>query len=141
MLKIAHDIANHRSPPMRIRSLAAAAGFLALAGLGFSMSASAAPSLGAAVPQPGALAEKVELVVKCWETPSGRRRCRTVYVNSYKYNDPRRYPVGSTDGGAPWTATAAAVIAGNSRGNRRFVFARNRRHAMQRPKLGDKVVP
>lgn len=82
---------------MRIRSLAIAAGSAALVTLALSSAASAAPTLGAQRALGGSLVDKVELVVKCWETPSGRRRCRTVYVNPYKYNDPRRYPVGSTE--------------------------------------------
>ncbi len=41
--------------------------------------------------------QKIDLVTKCWETPSGRRRCRTVYVNPSKLWNPNRYPVGSTE--------------------------------------------
>jgi hypothetical protein len=81
---------------MRIRSFILAAGSAAVVGFAAS-AASAAPTLGAKAAQGGSLVDKVELVVKCWETPSGRRRCRTVYVNPYTYNDPRRYPVGSTE--------------------------------------------
>jgi len=82
---------------MRIRIIATTAGIAAFASLALAAPASAAPGLKTVAPGAGSLADKVDLVTKCWETPSGRRRCRTVYVNSYKYNDPRRYPVGSTE--------------------------------------------
>lgn len=81
---------------MRIRSLVTAAGFAALAGLALSAPASAAPTLNVPA-RAGSLVDKVELVVTCRETRSGRRRCRTVYVNPYKYNNPNRHPVGSTE--------------------------------------------
>lgn len=69
---------------------------LALGLLSGAVSAAPAAPAGLRGPQSSAL-EKVDLVTKCWETPSGRRRCRTVYVNAYKYNNPNRYPVGSTE--------------------------------------------
>lgn len=40
---------------------------------------------------------KVDLVTRCWETRSGRRRCRVFYVNPHKLWNPDRYPVGSTE--------------------------------------------
>jgi hypothetical protein len=40
---------------------------------------------------------KVDLVTKCWRTPSGRHRCRTFYVNPYRAWNPDRYAVGSTE--------------------------------------------
>lgn len=40
---------------------------------------------------------RVDLVTQCWRTPSGRHRCRTVYVNPAIRWDPNRYPVGSTE--------------------------------------------
>jgi hypothetical protein len=82
---------------MRIRAMLAAAPAALLAALAFSGSASAAPLQKGGLPDVGSAVEKVELVTKCWETPSGRRRCRTVYVNPYKYNNPNRFPVGSTE--------------------------------------------
>ena len=82
---------------MRLRAvLIAAACAVASVGLAGTVYA-APPSLQDGRPNGGAVLEKVELVVKCWETPSGRRRCRTVYVNPYTYNNPKRYPVGSTE--------------------------------------------
>jgi hypothetical protein len=42
-------------------------------------------------------ATRVDLVTQCWRTPSGRHRCRTVYVNPAQSWDPNRYPVGSTE--------------------------------------------
>lgn len=83
---------------MRQRMLLAITTALGL-GLGFSATPAAALSLGgiAAAPHGPAGVHKIDLVTKCWETPSGRRRCRTVYVNPSKLWNPNRYPVGSTE--------------------------------------------
>jgi hypothetical protein len=83
---------------MAIRSTVAALA-LALAGAtSLATTASAAPlGLGQSDAGTRSAIEKIELVTKCWETPSGRRRCKTFYVNAYKYNNPNRYPVGSTE--------------------------------------------
>ena len=82
---------------MRTRVMFTAAAAALVSAL-FSGAASAAPAVPAGLRAQQSLAvEKVDLVTKCWETPSGRRRCRTVYVNAYKHNNPNRYPVGSTE--------------------------------------------
>ncbi|MDX2205926.1 MAG: hypothetical protein NW223_24465 [Hyphomicrobiaceae bacterium] len=73
--------------------------FAALAVL--AAGAIAGPALAAPAGLTGLSAEpavtKVDLVTKCWRTPSGRHRCRTVYVNPYRAWNPDRYPVGSTE--------------------------------------------
>lgn len=84
---------------MRQRTLLAVTTAL---GLGIVLAVPAAPasalSLGGTAPATDTrVVQKIDLVTKCWETPSGRRRCRTVYVNPSKLWNPNRYPVGSTD--------------------------------------------
>lgn len=85
---------------MRFRARSQAVSVL---GFACALAISSAPSFAAQPAQPRLdkvvppVVERVELVVKCWETPSGRRRCRTVYVNPYTYNNPNRFPVGSTE--------------------------------------------
>jgi len=81
---------------MRFRAtlpLAAIAGLAVAASSAFAAPIAPAPLQDAAP----SVVERVELVFKCWETRSGRRRCRTVYVNPHQYNNPNRYPYGSTE--------------------------------------------
>lgn len=79
------------SPTLRLAALALVSGSLCAG------TAHAAPAAGVGrLPVEPALT-KVDLVTQCWRTPSGKRRCRTVYVNPARLWNPDRYPVGSTE--------------------------------------------
>lgn len=79
--------------PMKLRLAALAV----LSACVFSGTAEAAPAGSIGKLSAGSEITKVDLVTKCWRTPSGKHRCRTVYVNPARLWDPNRYAVGSTE--------------------------------------------
>ncbi len=84
-------------PALRLApALGPLTGLAALVAMAVAAPLAATPAAGLKHLEGGSAHTRVDLITQCWRTPSGRHRCRTVYVNPNKIWNPDRYKVGST---------------------------------------------